>query len=530
MFEKMRQSLPLTHTSRRDFMVGALAGGLSMSAASLLFSTAARATPKRGGVAKIALAHGSTSDVLDPAKWAGDFVYNVGFASNNFLTEIDVDGTLKGEVAEGWESNASADEWKFRLRQGVIFHDGRPVTAADVVASINHHRGEESTSPAKPLLASVKDVQSDGDNVVVFTLEQGSADFPFVTSNFLLPVKPANESGIDWQSGIGCGGYVLKEISPGVSASLERFDGYWKNDRAWFDAIEILVVLDATARSTALMTGQVDILTRPDIRTISRLRELPRIVVEEINGGSLHGFPMMVDVPPFDNIDVRYALKYAVDRNEMLQKILLGHGTIGNDNPIGPSYRYVATSEELPQRHYDPEQARFHLKKAGLDRLSVSIHPADAAFAGAIDAAVLYSEQAKQAGIDISVVRESDDGYWSKVWNVKPWSASYFSPRPTEDLIFTAMLDATAPWNETNFNHARFQKLLLAARSELDERLRREMYVEMQVIVRDEGGSLIPMFNNYIWARSEAIGHAEKLSNANDLDGLRWSERWWKTE
>jgi peptide/nickel transport system substrate-binding protein len=233
---------------------------------------------------------------------------------------------------------------------------------------------------------------------------------------------------------------------------------------------------------------------------------------------------MRTDTPPFDNNDVRLALKLALDRKAMLQTVLRGHGVPGNDHPIGRSNRYHA--DDLPQREYDIDKAKFHLKKSGLGSLKVDLSAADAAFAGAVDAAVLYREHAAKAGIEINVVREPNDGYWSNVWLKKPWCAVYWSGRPTEDWMFSTAYAAGAPWNDSFWEHERFNKLLIEARAELDESKRRAMYVEMQTIVRDEGGVVVPMFNSDVKALSTKIGH-EQLGANLDLDGLRAVERWW---
>jgi peptide/nickel transport system substrate-binding protein len=231
-----------------------------------------------------------------------------------------------------------------------------------------------------------------------------------------------------------------------------------------------------------------------------------------------------MDVPPFNDNNVRLALKYALNREEMLQLILKGHGTVGRDNPVGPSYRYY--SKELKPIPYDPEKAKFHLKKAGLSELSVKLSAADAAFAGAVDAGVLYKEHAAKAGINIQVIRESNDGYWSSVWLKKPWCACYWAGYATEDMIFSTGYSSGAAWNDTHWDNERFNKLLVQARAELDEAKRRDMYVEMQRILRDEGGSIVPMFANAIDGRNDKVAHG-KVSSIAAFDGRRIIERWW---
>ena len=156
----------------------------------------------------------------------------------------------------------------------------------------------------------------------------------------------------------------------------------------------------------------------------------------------------------------------------------------------------------------------------------MDLSAADAAFAGAVDAAVLYKEHAAPIGIEINVVREPNDGYWSNVWMNKPWGMCYWGGRPTEDWMFSTAYAAGAAWNDSFWNHERFNKLLLLARAELDQTLRREMYVEMQTIVSNEGGVVVPLFNNYVFATSDKITHGELAGNW-DLDGSKLTERWW---
>jgi peptide/nickel transport system substrate-binding protein len=227
---------------------------------------------------------------------------------------------------------------------------------------------------------------------------------------------------------------------------------------------------------------------------------------------------------PFDDVNVRLALKHAINREEMVSKILQGYGSIGNDHPIGRGQRFFAN--DLEQRTYDPDKARFHMKEAGVDSLNVTLKAADAAFAGAIDAAVLFSESAREAGIDLKVERVPNDGYWSNVWMTEPFCACYWSGRPTSDWMFTTAYKGGVNWNDAYWKNDKFDTMLIEARSELDEAKRREMYADMQGIVKDDGGTIIPMFAQYVFAMSDKVTHGDMASNWA-LDGERWAERWW---
>ncbi len=523
--QELERLLARGKISRREFLARTSALGAVSAISPVLFSGAAVAgTPKQGGTLRVGLGHGSTTDSLDPATFENAFTQFTGFGYRGHLTEVDTNGELIPDLSEGWEASDDAVTWTFKLRKGVEFHNGKTLDANDVVASVNHHRTEESKSAAKAILDPIVDIKADGKNTVVFTLNSGNADFPFIVSDYHIAMMPAKDGGVDWQSGVGTGAFVLQGYEPGVRMDFKRNPNYWKEGRGHFDAVEALTIVDVTARTNALTTDEIDVMDRVDLKTAHLLARNKDVRIEESSGTAHYTFAMRTDTAPFDNNDVRLALKYAVDREALLQSVLRGHGVVGNDHPIGRSNRYHA--DELEQRVYDPDKAKFHLKKADLDSLTVDLSAADAAFGGAVDAAVLYREHAAKAGIEINVVREPNDGYWSAVWMKKPWSAVYWGGRPTEDWMFSTAYAAGAPWNDTFWEHERFNKLLLEARAELNEAKRREMYVEMQRIVSNEGGVVVPMFNNYVFAMRKNVQHGEMAANWG-LDGNKGMERWW---
>ncbi len=349
--------------SRRGVLRGATA--LGTAALFPLGAGRAAAQPKQGGTLRLAMAHGSTTDTLDPAVLENAFQQLFATARNGYMTEIAADGTLVGDIAESWEASPDARVWTFKLRDGVTFHSGKPVTAEDVIASLDYHRGEESTSAAKPIVAPIAEMAADGANVVVVTLESGSADFPFVISDYHLPILPAVDGKIDPLSPDGCGGYVVDSYEPGVRATMSRNPNYWKlPERAHFDAVEILTIIDAAARQNALVTGEVDVIDQVDVNTVHLLQRAPGVEILSTTGTQHFTFAMDTRAAPFSDNNVRLALKYAIDRQELVDKVLNGYGALGNDQPVGPSDRFYA---DLEQRTYDPDKARFHLKEAGLD-------------------------------------------------------------------------------------------------------------------------------------------------------------------
>lgn len=509
---------------RRTFISSAIATGLTIPAALSLAGDVEAATPNRGGTIRTARGHGSTTDNLDPGTWENSFASSLPYV--NCLTVVSNEGDLVGDLAESYETD-DAQTWIFNLRKGIEFHNGKSLTPEDVIASLQFHMHEDSKSAAKGLLASVKEISKDGNNSVKIVLEAPNADFAYVASDYHLVVLASEDGKIDVTKAHGTGAFHLEVYEPGVKAAGERFANY-HGDGPYFDSFEMLSILDATARQSAIMNGEVDVIDRVDPKTVNLLARASNLKILE-NTGTLHyTFPMRLNVEPFDNYDLRMALKLAIRRQELVDKILLGHGALGNDHPISTANRFHASN--LPQREFDPERAAAHYKKSGHSG-AIDLSASDAAFAGAVDAAQLIANSAKECGIEINVVREPKDGYWSNVWNKKGWSACYWGGRPTEDWMFSAAYVQETEWNDTAWRETaaanRFNALVTEARGEVDDAKRRQMYEECQRLIHDDGGTICPMFANYIMGLNKNVMHKDDVAANWELDGGRWMERWW---
>jgi peptide/nickel transport system substrate-binding protein len=523
--KKWERLLKLNKISRREFLARISALGLSVAVSPALIGGSAKASvPKKGGRLIVGDAGCSTSDSLEPTKMPHSMPQNVQQAVRSHLVELNAKMQAIPELAESWEPSPDAKKWVFKLRQNVEFHNGKTFDAEDVIYSVNYHKGEKSKSAIKAIVKPIKEIKADGKYTVIFTLEEGNADFPFLVSDYHMPMVPAGTKGEEWEKGMGTGPFILEKWEPGIRGFAKRNPNYFKDNRPYFDEVEYLGIADVVARTTALETGKIHYMNRPARKTFHLLGKKKGIKTLSLPSSYHYVLPMRTDTPPFDNNDVRLGLKYAIDREQLVKVVLRGQGYPGNDHPISKTNRYYAS--ELPQRRYDPDKARHYMKKSGLKELTFNLHAAELAFDGCMDTAVLYKESAAKAGVNINIVKEPNDGFWSNVWMKKPWCFAYWAGRPTEDWMFSTVYAAEAGWNDTFWKHERFNKLLKEARAELDEAKRREMYVEMQRIVRDEGGALIPFFANQLSAHSDKVGHDQVAANWG-MDGLRIMERWW---
>lgn len=512
--------------NRRQFITSMLAAGVVLPTAMTMAGEVLAMEPKKGGHFRIGMGHGSTTDTLDPGTFENGFATQMGFMYGNCLTEVNHKGELIGELAESFDTD-DAKTWVFKLRKGVEFHNGKTMDADDVIASINYHRGDDTKSAAKGVLSPIKDVRKDGEDVVI-ELDGPNAGLPYLVSDYHVLILPAKDGKIDPNAGIGTGGYVIEKFEPGVRISAKRHANYFKEGAAHFDSVEALSLIDVTARQNALMNGEVDSIDRVDPKTVALLARNPNVKILETTGTLHYTFPMRLDSAPFDNFDLRMALKLSLKRQEMVDKILLGHGALGNDHPISTANAFH--NGELTQREFDPEKAAEHYKKSGHSG-PIVLRTSEAAFSGAVDAAQLIAASAKEAGITVEVKREPKDGYWSNIWNKEPWCACYWGGRPTEDWMFVSAYTNDIKWNDTAWRDTedskKFNELVVAARGELEEAKRREMYHECQRLINHDGGAIIPMFANYIHGNAKKVAHAEEVAANWQMDGSKSHERWW---
>jgi peptide/nickel transport system substrate-binding protein len=510
--------------SRRQFIIQASVLGLSVATSSFLLPDLAKASsPKKGGVFRIGMDTASTSDSLNPH---GGHSYVMRVLSNslmNNLVEIDTDFNAVPELAESFEPSGTADKWMFKLRKGVEFHNGKTLTADDVIYSIDLHRKKEK-SKVNELLKPITRITKEDPYSIVFELSSGDADFPYLLADYNLHIVPSDTSDTDWDKGIGTGGYILREWQQGVKYTAVRNPNYFKTGRAHFDEIELIGINGPNSRINALKTGKVDFINRLDKKVAHLMKMDPNMKVVSYPGIGHWSYDMNMEVEPYNDPDVRKALKYAIDRESMVKHLLFDHGTVGNDQPISPIMNFY--NPNLPQTEYDPDKAKFHLRKAGLEGHKFVLHASNEPFTECVDSALLYREQAAKAGIIIEVKREPDDAYYRNIFNKKPFVALMWSGRATCSWMLALAYQSGSKYNDTKWSNAHFDELLINARAELDEAKRGKMFGEMQQMLHEDGGAVIPVFVEYVEAASTRLAHG-KLGGAYEMDGQRITERWW---
>lgn len=485
--------------SRRGFFRKAGAFGLIMPAASAILTLAgpvAAQTPQRGGWLRIA--QGNTDETVEPVRMtdSADGIY--GNCVYQRLTRLLPNLEVEGDAAAEWSVDSSATIWQFKLRSGLEFHNGQSVTADDVVESLTRHIVEGTESAAKALLSTVTSIEAKDPMTVQITLSSGNADLPVVLSDYHLAIHPAGFT--DFSRAIGSGPFKIMEFMPGERVVMERFENYHEDGKPYLDGLDFIPTPDSNAMISAFLAGDVDLIYDVPAFSVETLNANPNVNLYNTPTGAFTNMVMMTDRAPTDDVNFRKGVKHALDRELVLNQVFKGIGTLAADTPIGPTYKYWCP--EVKAAEYDLDKAKFYFDKAGVN--SIDLFTSETAGNSANDIALTFQQSAKGAA-DVNVVKTPSDGYWSHTWMQKPMTMSGWNARPTVDMFLTLAHMVGGSWNETQWGSETFDNMIIAARSELDETKRRQMYCDMQHMLNDDGGLVIPVFQNQLEATAKNV-------------------------
>ena len=511
--------------TRREFMQGLLATGLTVTAASALVATtpvARAAMPKKGGKITFGWDQHGPADTLDPILFTSTIDYTRGRAGFNNLLQFNDDMSMRPELAEEWSVNDNATEFTFKIRKGVTFHDGKPLTADDVVYSMSRHLGDDSVSKANKLVSMISEWKKVDSHTVKAILSSPNSDLPQILGTFHF--KIVQDGGAEKEGYFnlpaGTGPFRITEFTPGVRSLHERNPDYWR-DGPHVDELELFAITDNVARVNALISGDIDIMGNIDPKAIKQVNATDGVEIFSVESGATTHIVAMVDRPPTDNKDLVLGLKHLQPREKWVRTLLKGQGSLGNDHVIGSAY--ADHCKALPIRPYDPDKAKFHLNKSGIS--SAVVQTADVSTAGTDLCLVLQAEAAK-VGFDLQVQKVAADGYWGTTWMNTPLHITGWNMRPTANVMMSLMYHSAANWNETMWKDERFDKLLGDVRGVTDPGLREEMYCEMQTMIHNDAGTILSLHRNYVDAIKSTVKGLPRVPLAA-VGGAEWPEFVW---
>ncbi len=488
--------------SRRDFMHYMMAAGATAAASGTLFTGVSDAwanTPKRGGRVVFAGDQHGPNDTLDPALFTSAVDYFRGRMYYGSLTRLTKNLGYEPELAEEVLSNDSATEWTFKIRKGVEFHNGKTLTADDVIYTMNRHMGADSISNASSLVAMVKEWKKVNDYEVKAILSSPNADLPIALGTFHF--KILQNGAEDFSTAVGTGPYKVKEFKPGVRTVGERFGNYW-GEGGYLDEIEHFGIGDPVARLNAFLAGDVDAMVNLPPKAISQVESAPGKSVWSLESAAYINIACRKDMDMSGNHDLIMAMKHLMDRQRLVKGVYKGQASLGNDHPIGPAY--FDHSPDIPQRMMDPDKAKFHFEKSGIGNTTVPIVAAEVA-PGAVDQCLFLQREAAKIGMNVDVQKVTTDGYWGAVWLKAPMCVVSWNMRPTANIMMTLAFKSDAAWNETYHQDPEFDKILVEVRGVTDAAKRKEMYHTLQEKIHNDNGSIIPLYRNYVDAVSDKV-------------------------
>jgi peptide/nickel transport system substrate-binding protein len=417
-------------------------------------------------------------------------------------------------LAKSWESNDTGDVWTFNLRDDVYFHDGTQLTSADVAYSVNHWKTSETSILASTFQVVDSTVTPD-DFTIVFNLTQPVVDFPTTVMDYRARVVPVDGLPGILETGMGSGPFKLERLDVIGTTILVANDDYWDGPPG-LKAIHVYGIADVEAQTNAVLAGQLDWLTLQTVEQAQRFEGNDDFVVSQISGGNWSGFVMRTDIPPFDNLALRQAMHHVVDRQAMVDLALSGAGTVSCDTAVMPGDPYQFQTD-CPQ---NIDEAIAKLEEAGYaDGIEIDLYTSDVC-ADWTALTEIFQQQAALAGIDVNITTVSSDGFWSEAWMVQPLVMTCWNARGA-DAALNEIYRSGGAWNESFWNVPAYDALLDAARAETDFDMRRQHYLDAQQMLHEDGGTIIPYFQNLIRVQKSCIDGIPPLSNIwIDWDGM----------
>ncbi|RYP81781.1 ABC transporter substrate-binding protein [Nocardioides guangzhouensis] len=402
------------------------------------------------------------------------------------------DYQIEPALAESVESKDSVT-WTVKMRPGVTFHNGKTVTADDAWFSIKRFADPKAPLSGGGQLSQIIDFQSS--KVVDETTLQLVLNTPYAILDSLLAEYTTGiiPTDFDLAKPVGTGAFAYKSFEPGKTSSFTKYADYW-GDAAFVDELQIQDFDNDNAKVNALQAGQVQTIDNLPYNLVDTIKGAGGgVLVAE--GGQWVPFTMRVDQAPFNDVKVRQAMRLIVDRQAMIDQVLSGYGSLGNDlyAPLDPAY-----ASDLPQREQDIDQAKSLLSQAGQEGLQVELFTGDDIPGNAPAAANLFVEQAKKAGVEVKVTKKTpfyDDNYLSYTFAQDFWNTRNYIPQA---VVGTFPPDQGGTYNETHWDNADHRDLVNAAAKELDEAKRSDLLHQAQEIEYNEGGLIIWGFRQQV--------------------------------
>ncbi|MFI1968635.1 ABC transporter substrate-binding protein [Streptomyces cinnamoneus] len=441
--------------------------------------------PRRGGTLRVGALGRASAITRDPHGTQGnESDYLIISLVHDTLAAPGAKSNTVPRLASGWTSSPDLTTWRLTLAKGAAFHDGTPVTAADVVWSLRRLRRTPAGSARLPGIQE-DNINADGEDAVVLVSDYPNAELPLLTrlTTFVLKKDTPDK---EVAKAPGTGPFVLDWFRGG-NARLVRNDR-WHGGRVHLDAIEVTMFESPQAMTNALLSGQIDLASnagavaartaaaRKDLQVVRRPDDMAMPLV------------MRTDQGPFADPRVREAMKLVVDREAMVKQVLSGYGTVANDVLGTADPRYA---KDIPQRTRDLERAGRLLKEAGFDfgRTYELVTTEDVP--GLADSATLFAHQAREAGVKVEVVKQESGAFYEKTWLKGDFYTNYWGTNDSVVFFASKTMVTGAGQNEAQWSDKDFDAAYRKATAAADDTERATALHDLQKLEFERSGYLL---------------------------------------
>lgn len=445
---------------------------------------------------------------LDPVHQQADATTAITVLMYQGLAYTDWDGTIRPMLATSWSASEDGLTWTFELREGVTFHNGDELTAADVKYSYDYIRSEGCGCAGSVYLNAVEEIEAVDDYTVAFHLSSRNSAILAGVADKLTAVFPEgyfDDQGAQArlnQTSVGTGPFMLDQFRPNQSIRLVRNPNYWQPGAPYLDAITFVSVPDGNTLLNGLRTGQIDLalLARP--QDVAQVEGVNGLSYQEQTSWVQKSIDLQAGDGATADLAVRQAISLAIDKQEILQAAVQGYGQTIGLVPAGMQERWGAPLEDLPMQGPDPERARELLAAAGYpDGVDVQITTI-IGFDWMTPAAETLVSQLSRAGIRATVQRQ-DLGVWINNWGGRSFvevTLNDWGTVPDPSLLFDAHFQMLPVGNDfRNWNNAEATELFTQAKQATEYEDRYALYVEAQQLMAEEAIT-IPLFSSSIVA------------------------------
>ncbi len=457
---------------------------------------------KHGGTLRVAI---DTTTALDPTFLTTSGDNQAASMWNDYLVFCDEDGRPDPErsLAESWDYDEAEKTWTFKLRENVLFHDGKQMTSRDIKYTFDRLRDPDVGAKTVDLFSNIVDITTPDDYTVVFELKDTNPEFLLDLAD--RGIVDADNTDLKTNAN-GVGAFMVESFSPEDRVVLTRNPNYWRNDAEgnplpYLDGLELIVIPDKASAMDALRGGQVDFVYEPPAESLEIFETEPDLVLYTKPSATHYPIRMRADVAPFDDVRVRQALKLGTDRQGILDAVFEGFGVIGMDTPISPAYGDYYLDASEPE--YNVEKAKELLAEAGYaDGLKVTIHSPEVRPNSAI--AVIWKEQMKEIGVDVDIQLVPGDIYYVN-WLDYDLGITDWGSRTHPGIFLQQAYITGALWNETHWSDSELDDIAAQIAVEMDFDKRVELYHRAQEIFMERGPIIVPAFKHSAWAAGKDV-------------------------